>query len=90
MEREALRAKATDLLNRLRGTDVSQVVYELFDNICRRLDRLELGSFSTEEETPTRPDRHPSGQVAATKQDDLSGRIKEIFSDAKKPGKGGE
>jgi len=95
MEREALRAQATDLLNRLRGDpSVPQALFELVDNILRRLDRLELGAFVTEEETPTRPDRkQSSGQMMATHlppvKDTLSGRIAEIF-DVAKPKKDGE
>jgi hypothetical protein len=96
MEREALRAQATDLLNRLRGDPaVPQALFELVDNILRRLDRLELGSFTTEEETPTRPDRkQSSGQMLATHlpatgKDSLSERIAEIFEGVK-PKRDGE
>jgi len=87
VEREALRAQSTELLQRLRSDpNVPQELFELLDNFCRRLDRIEMGSFATEDEIPTRPDRHPSvGAMSAVKQPDaLSGRIAEIFSDAKK------
>lgn len=90
VEREQLRFQATELLNHLRADDkVPQALFELLDNMCRRLDRLELGSFTTEEETPTRPDRkQSSGGIAAVK-DSLSGRIEEIFREVK-PKKDGE
>jgi hypothetical protein len=94
MEREQLRAQATDLLNHLRADDkVPQALFELLDNFSRRLDRLELGAFVTEEETPTRPDRkQSSGGMPAVREavkDSLSGRIAEIFDEVK-PRKDGE
>jgi hypothetical protein len=97
MEREALRAQTTELLQRLRGEDVPQALFELLGVIISRLDRIELGGFGTEEETPTRPDRkQSSGQILATHlpsspagKDTLSGRIAEIFTEAK-PKKDGE
>lgn len=77
MEREALRARTTELLGVLRSDDsVSQALFELLDIFARRLDRLELGDYGPEE-APTRPDRKSSsGSMSAV--------IGEIFDEAKK------
>jgi hypothetical protein len=82
MEREALRAQTTELLQRLRNTDVPQVLFELLAVLCSRLDRIELGAFLDQDETPTKPERRVSSeQVAAVKP--LGERTKDIFADAK-------
>ncbi len=91
MEREELRAKTTDLIQRLRGEQVPHALWELLDVFAARLDRLELGTFETQEETPTKPERRvSSATVAAVKPIDV--KVSEIFEQAKKqkkPKKGG-
>lgn len=68
MEREAIRALTTELLQRLRGEPaVPQALFELLDAFARRLDRIELGEFDSAEETPTKPDRKPSTQIGAVR-----------------------
>lgn len=61
MEREALRAKTTDLMQRLRAEQsVSQALWDLLDTLQARLDRIELGAFVAPDEVPTKPDRKAS------------------------------
>jgi hypothetical protein len=62
LEREALRAKTTDLMQRLRAEQsVSQALWDLLDTLQARLDRIELGAgFVAPDEVPTKPDRKAS------------------------------
>jgi hypothetical protein len=78
MEREALRAQATDLIQRLRGEPgIPQALFELLDNFERRLTRIELGEFDAQDEVPTKPDRRiSSSQMPATR---LPERLDKIF-----------
>jgi hypothetical protein len=88
-DRETLRAKTTELLIRIRvATSVPQEVVDLLECFAARLDRIELGAFESQEETPTNPD-HRSGQMPAVKPpatERLGERTKEIFDRAKKDG----
>jgi hypothetical protein len=88
MEREELRALTTDLIQRLRNeASVPQALWELLDVFARRLDRIELGNFDSQEETPTEPARRvSSGSLPATKP---FARVGEILEKAKTgvPGK---
>jgi len=92
VEREALRAKTTELIQRLRGSELPHPLFELLDVFSQRLDRIELGHFDSQEEIPTEPARRVSSQsLAATKEPKpIDVKVSEIFEDAKKkppPGK---
>lgn len=59
-EREKMRQDCHADLAALRSDPlVSERAFRLFERLVSRLDRLETGSFSTEE-TPTKPERRPS------------------------------
>jgi hypothetical protein len=84
-DREELRKQTTELLQRLRGEDhVPQELFELLDTITRRLDRLEIGSFSDPDEVPTKPERRVSSATIAATSKPLPDRVAEIFDGAKK------
>jgi hypothetical protein len=88
VDREALRALTTDLLLRLQADpSIPQHVLELLDTFARRLDRLELGTFGTEDETPTKPDRRPSSGGMAAVKGSLAETVGAIFDEAKRPPK---
>jgi hypothetical protein len=76
--REQLRAKTTELMQRLRpNASVPQELWELLDVLAARLDRIELGAFDEPDEIPTRPDRKVSSG-------NLSAVVEQIFEEAKK------
>ena len=83
-DREELRKKTVELLQRLRVTSVDPLIWDLFEVLVARLDRLELGSFETEEERPTTPERKVS-TAGMTAVRPLGERVDEIFREAKKP-----
>ena len=60
-DREKLRQDChADLLALRTGGELPERAYRLLERLVARLDRLETGSFSTEE-TPTVPERTKSG-----------------------------
>jgi hypothetical protein len=92
-EREALRAQTTDLLNRLRSSGTPHELFQLLEVLARRLDRIELGSFDGQDETPTKPERRvSSATVAAVRLSEkpLGERTKDIFDAVKDPRREGE
>lgn len=92
MDREALRALTTDLVQRLRNEpNIPQALFELLDVYARRLDRIELGAFGTQDETPTEPARRvSSGTLAATPATKPFAKVGEILEKAKGLKKDGE
>lgn len=58
-ERERIRQECHADLAALRGTELEERAFQLFEKLVARLDRLETGSFPPEE-TPTAPERRPS------------------------------
>lgn len=83
MDREALRALTTDLIQRLRSEPtVSQVMWELLDTFARRLDRIELGNFDAQDEIPTEPARRVSSQKLAPVKP-LDVKVAEILAEGK-------
>jgi hypothetical protein len=91
VEREALRAKTTELIQRLRGEpQVPQALWELLDVFAARLDRIELGHYESQDETPTAPRGISSASMPAVKPEPpVDERVKAIFEKAK-PKKDGE
>lgn len=92
MEREQLRSLTTELIQRLRGEGdrIPQALFELLEAFSRRLDRIELGAFTDQDETPTKPERRvSSATIAAVRlpEKPLGERTKEIFDAAKEPRK---
>lgn len=89
-DRETLRAQTTELLIRIRvATSAPQEIVDLLECFARRLDRIEIGQFDSQEETPTEPARRvSSATIAAVKSDErpLGERTKEIFDRAKGEG----
>jgi hypothetical protein len=88
-EREALRSQATDLIQRLRayGDDqVPHVLWELLNNFARRLDRIEVGTFESQDDVPTAPRGISSANLPAVNPEKpLDVKVAEIFDQAKKP-----
>jgi len=85
MDREALRAQTTDLLNRLRELpEIPHPLFELLDVFARRLDRIELGEFGTMEETPTKPDRKSSQTTIPAVRETPFEKVAQILEEAKK------
>jgi hypothetical protein len=89
-EREVLRAQSVNLLQRLRNEPVPQVLFELLEVMVARLDRLELGGFSSPDEVPTEPGKNlkttsttglPATGTSAGKG--VGERVKKIFEDIK-------
>jgi len=58
-DRAKLRQECHAMQNALRGTEIPEPAFRLFEIIIARLDRLETGSFS-QYESPTEPERKPS------------------------------
>jgi hypothetical protein len=84
MEREALRAKTTDLIQRLRGENIPQALWELLDVFAARLDRIELGHFESQDDVPTAPRGISSANFPAVKPEPpVDERVKAIFEKAK-------
>jgi hypothetical protein len=89
-EREVLRAKSTELYQRLRSeSSVPQALFELLDVILGRLDRIELGEFTDPSEVPTEPGKNlrstPGMQAVREGQRGVGERVKKIFEDVKDP-----
>jgi hypothetical protein len=82
MEREALRARTTELLEALRmDPSIPQAVFEILEIFAQRLDRIEIGHFGAEE-TPTKPEPRRASSGAIKKP--LGDIVRDIFEEEKK------